>query len=231
MIPDPPIIKKCSECSGLLLKYSIASGNTFGAVFWSDGKMEAPELPEYPSLVKCPHCLSPVWIDELETVGKVKSFQSLDTSVKNSLHLDVDDYASFLKDNRLDADAEKDLRIRAWWVGNDGRRSNQTDHAATNKRYQFWFKLFKKERIEKEQPSDFTETETNNLNALAALLDESDDSERLMKAEIMREQGEFDQALELLEHPFGKDLSEEVDVIKVRAQQRRSTIAVLNQEG
>ena len=77
-------------------------------------------------------------------------------------------------------DAEQEVRIRAWWSGNDERRKCQL--------------------------SDFTESETRNLNALAALLDESDDSERLMKAEIMREQGKFDLALAILEHPFSGHL-------------------------
>jgi hypothetical protein len=49
------IIKKCLECSGLIKEYTIMSGNTFGAIFWTDGKRDAPMLPDLPWLVKCPH--------------------------------------------------------------------------------------------------------------------------------------------------------------------------------
>ena len=75
MLPGPTIIKKCSACSGLIEKYTVTSGNTFGAIFWTDGKMEAPMLSDNPKLVKCPHCGSLIWIDALETVEEVDAFE------------------------------------------------------------------------------------------------------------------------------------------------------------
>jgi len=66
MLPGLTIIKKCSACSKLIKQETISSGNTFGATFWTDGKREAPMLPEQPWLVMCPHCHVPLWIDELE---------------------------------------------------------------------------------------------------------------------------------------------------------------------
>jgi len=42
------------------------SGNTFGATFWTDGKRDAPMLPDLPEFVKCPHCKLLLWINEQE---------------------------------------------------------------------------------------------------------------------------------------------------------------------
>jgi len=40
MLPGTTIIKQCSECSGYITQETIVSGNTIGAVIWTDGKME-----------------------------------------------------------------------------------------------------------------------------------------------------------------------------------------------
>jgi hypothetical protein len=66
--------------------------------------------------------------------------------------------------------------MRAWWRGNDGRRRG----------------------VE----SVLSETERENLLALNKLLDESDDTDRLMQAEIMRKLGDLENALESLREPF-----------------------------
>ena len=49
----------------------MASGNTFGAKFWPDGKMDAPMMPDYPAYVGCPHCEANFWVDDSKVV---KSF-------------------------------------------------------------------------------------------------------------------------------------------------------------
>ena len=189
MMPGPTIIKKCSACTGLIKKYTIASGNTFGAIFWTDGKMDAPMLPDSPKLVKCPHCGSLIWIDQLETVEEISTFDPGSTNAREPGKPNMDDYASFLSNNRLlQPDVEKDVRVHAWWRGNDERR--------------------------RDQQSSFTETEIQNLNVLTALLDRSIDYERLMQAEIKRERGDFAQAMELLEQPFDEQLSDAATFIK-----------------
>ncbi len=72
MILGPTIIRKCLECFDLIEEFTILSGNTFGTIFWTDGKTQVPMLPDQPRFVKCPHCQALVWIDELEEVGKVE---------------------------------------------------------------------------------------------------------------------------------------------------------------
>ena len=200
MLPGPTIIKKCSECTGLIKKHIIASGNTFGAIFWTDGKMDAPMLPDSPKLVKCPHCGSLIWIDRLETMEEVDAFEPRSTNTKEPRRPNLDEYDSFLSNNRLlQPDVEKDVRVCAWWRGNDERRRGQQ--------------------------SSFTEIEIQNLDALIALLDQSIDYERLMQAEIKRERCDFDHALELLDEPFDEQLSDAATFIRNLAQQMDSVVA------
>jgi uncharacterized Zn finger protein len=56
MIPGPTVIYECSSCGKHIEQQTIVSGNTFGARFWTDGKVDAPMLPDEPWLVKCQHC-------------------------------------------------------------------------------------------------------------------------------------------------------------------------------
>jgi hypothetical protein len=55
MLPGPNVIRQCNHCQKPFTEPTLMSGNTFGATFWTDGKQEAPMLPDMPWLVKCPH--------------------------------------------------------------------------------------------------------------------------------------------------------------------------------
>ena len=72
MTPGPTIIRKCSACVKHITQDTIGSGNTFGARFWTDGKRDAPMLPDQPWLIRCPHCATLIWIDEQEQVGEIE---------------------------------------------------------------------------------------------------------------------------------------------------------------
>ena len=75
MLPGPTIVRSCTECHGLIAEYTLGSGNTFGATFWTDGKMDAPMLPDEPALVECPHCRAPLWIEDQEQIGEMQPYE------------------------------------------------------------------------------------------------------------------------------------------------------------
>lgn len=56
MKPGKPQILTCPHCGGEKQIMSIVSGNTFGAEYWSDNKVIAPMYPEISLVQKCPHC-------------------------------------------------------------------------------------------------------------------------------------------------------------------------------
>ena len=47
----------------------MASGNTFGARQWTDGKMEAPMLPDLPRVTRCHACGGFFWVERARQLG------------------------------------------------------------------------------------------------------------------------------------------------------------------
>jgi hypothetical protein len=56
MLPGPICLYRCGSCNDLFSRRTLASGNTLGAQYRSDGQMKARMLPQTPPLVVCPHC-------------------------------------------------------------------------------------------------------------------------------------------------------------------------------
>jgi len=193
MTLGPTLVMECTSCCGLIKCATIRSGNNIGARHWTDGKVYAPELPDFPALVKCPHCETLLWIDELEEIGEFEPWNEGDefSGSRARVTPSADDYFALLEAEILEPDKEMYVRLRAWWAGNDRRRPG----------------LFKRRRgrRNKRKRRPLSDGEIANLRELADLLDESDDRQRVLKAEAMRELGLFDEAVSLLDHPFEGD--------------------------
>jgi hypothetical protein len=211
MIPGPTLIRTCSACGKLIAEHTIRSGNTFGARFWSDGKREAPMLPDAPWLVKCPHCAALIWLDELELVGTMQPWEPPDgdtADFKDARPVaapSLQDYFAALSTPTADGRKERYLRLRAWWAGNDPRRN--TDHAGS-----------------------MSDGEIANLRAFLPFLDDADGNDRVTKAEVLRELGMFAEAASLLLSPFNDDLGQAVAIIKDLTQQRVAAVKELKFE-
>jgi hypothetical protein len=191
MTPGPTIIRKCSACSKPIAQHTIGSGNTFGATYWTDGKREAPMLPDQPSLVMCPRCHAPVWIYELDQLGEVEPCASSRCRFKDAIEYGTpsfDDYLAVLSGGRTIPEQERYVRLRAWWAGNDPRRNGTREMPLSSR-------------------------EASNLTAFATLLDDSDLHDIVMKAEVMRELGRFDEARMLLGKSIDDRMSQAVAII------------------
>ena len=103
---------------------------------------------------------------------------------------------SVLKANKHTVDNEKYLRIRAWWAGNDKRRS-----ASANRK-------------------DISKGEQQNLESLVELLNAADEQECLMMAEIYRELGKFEESECCLDQRFSEDLADIVSLMRQLIQHR-----------
>ncbi len=207
MLPGPTIIKKCSECSGSIEEHTIASGNTFGATFWTDGKRDAPMLPDQPWLVICPHCQALIWIDEQAELGEVEPFSDsgIYKGAKSYSVPELQDYFSALKISNLSKNKERYLRLRAWWSGNDERRGSGIKQ-------------------------NLSDDEKENLQALDKMLDTPDDNDRLMKAEIKRELSQFEEAEAILRESFDSEFSQAVSIISELVQRREPFVAEIYYE-
>jgi hypothetical protein len=208
MTPGPTLIRTCSACGKLIAEHTIRSGNTFGARFWSDGKRDAPMLPDAPWLVKCPHCAALIWIDEQELVGTMHPWEPLDgdmATFKDARPVaapSLQDYFAALSMPMVDGRKERYLRVHARWVGNDPRR--QTEHAGS-----------------------MSGGEIANLRAFLPLLGEANDNDRIMKAEALRELGMFAEAESLFSSPFNDNLGQAAAIIKDLTEQRVGAVKEL----
>lgn len=56
MIPGPPVIYECPFCGAKKELMSLLSGNMVNTRCWSDNKVESPMLPRLSYVQKCPQC-------------------------------------------------------------------------------------------------------------------------------------------------------------------------------
>jgi hypothetical protein len=196
MMPGPTLFKKCSACQQLIEEETLMSGNTCGAVFWTDGEVYAEMLPDTPELVKCPFCKALLWLEELDVVGDDGMNHwdgfvpvvtpGLDPAAARPFRMPtMNDYFRSLKEKIGNDEKETYLRLRAWRAGNDKRR--KSDHGPMK---------FRKKNGRPLEPLSYPEIK--NMKELICILDEQNDGERLLKAELFRELGFFSQCLNCL---------------------------------
>lgn len=195
MLPGPDQIVACPRCGGLAKYATLMSGNTFGARTWTDGKQEAPMLPQPPAVVRCGQCAQCYWLADAEKLGELDLWGadplapdaewpdsaehplSVPESWRAAPYVEEPEeseyYAALRSGLAQDRPQERALRIFAWWRSNDPYRDE--DELPVTKA---------------PDPGDREE----NLRALLPLLEGDGDSNRLMRAEVLRELGRWGEA-------------------------------------
>lgn len=202
----PYLIHECSSCGAPIAEETLASGNDLGAKYWTDGYRDAPMNPDRDWLVVCPHCKSAVWIDDQSLVTVLRRpgpDQDVYPQARLGLRPQHQDYMQYIESaSNLCPDRESYLRLRAWWSGNDSRRSSKRAYPLSI-------------------------AEKSNLRALIDLLDTDEPSDRIFVAEAFRELGEHDEALCVLSMSFPSGLKSVVTVIKNLALSKVSDVSEL----
>lgn len=181
----PDLIIACPHCGFLARKRTILSGNTFGAKLWSDGKLKARMWLDLPKVTKCSSCKHFYWIDEVEVKGEIDLFDNKTKNIPQEwenaqpiMYLTIDEYIEVLEtDVPNDVQKERYLRKQFWWSVNDILREN----------------------LNAQIPTYYLQKLHENLAKLTLLLDEYNPNDRIIKAEIARETGDFKEAIRLLE--------------------------------
>jgi hypothetical protein len=183
MRPGPDIIIACPACGALAKVFSLMSGNTFGASIWTDGKMEAPMLPRPPAITRCPSCDTIYWVADAKEVGKYATWETkkvqVDPAWENApkiRELTENEYYEALDSGlATTAEREKQLRVFTWWRSNDRYRKDAAlyDYSPDARCKQ-------------------------NMSRLFDLLQPDNVNERIMKAELARELGNFEDSTNLL---------------------------------
>lgn len=176
MRPGPPQIIACPHCQALARYLTLLSGNTIGARLWTDGKRLAPMFPRPPAVVRCHRCRQCYWLAAAPEIGLLeRRGEDGDPAWQSARPVREPNEAEYYRAIRggLAAGAAQEQRLRtlAWWRHNDAFRALPGPRPArVAAAPAYWRK---------------------NLEALAALLDEAIEDERLMKAEALRELGQF----------------------------------------
>jgi hypothetical protein len=127
MLPDTDLIIACPHCQAQARVFQLMSGNTMGAITWTDGWMEAPMLPRAPRITRCAACGKIYWVAMAEPLGLGNS--GLGEGAPHIAALDEADCYEALRDGLgATPDLELELRVFTWWRGNDAVREPM--HAA-----------------------------------------------------------------------------------------------------
>jgi hypothetical protein len=188
MMPGPDVILACPRCEAPVRLPTMATIHLGLGRHWTDGKGRDSLAPETPRVARCPRCDRCHWLRDAVVVDEIAPWD--DTGWRHvrrevrwagtpRLREPTDEeYYVALDAGELAADpaTERGVRLLAWWKRNEPFRYGSDAHG------------------------DGTAASAGcrrNLEALVALLDEANDEERLLIAEVHRELGEFADAKRL----------------------------------
>jgi len=189
----------CPHCDGEMLNYVGISGNTIGATLWTDGFLDAPMLQPYVRAIRCPHCSKAFFRDDARSSGisREDSLAEGDDAVPGVYDGGLSAYRELLGKTD-DRERMHYLRIRIWHAQNDKVRKAHGKALRERRRARFGGASDDTDAappLKVEVPVANASFQAN-LRALLELLGDNPD-DTLMRAEIWRELGGFDQALEI----------------------------------
>ena len=200
MLPAYCKIALCPRCGGKKEIVQIMSGNTYGAWLWSDSKQVAPMLPHVSPIQKCPTCghyyfLEHANIKEGDTYSDEEGWLSFDDAIEafNELMTDdrrhIDEWKawSWFDDDKDDEDSEA---FKTWLQNN---KQKDLELLTIIIVWAFNDMIRNGEEPSLEQYEVFKTTVSSNLKQ--PLLSNN----QLLRAELYREIGEFDECIATLE--------------------------------
>lgn len=211
MIVGPDCVVACPRCEGLARHPTLLSGNTVGMLVWTDGKRFAPMCYEPPPVVKCSHCGKCYWLAEAATVGHVdRREMERDADAARRMPMvaepaEEEFYQALAEGLARNPEEERTLRTLAWWRSNDPFRDEWPEEDR---------------QISPQVPyrPERSDAWRKNLEALLRLGSPEDVEGILLKAEIFRELGRFDDAagllLEILENAESPEIAEAAEKIR-----------------
>ena len=181
-----PKLIGCPHCNALTKCQEFVSGNTSGATYWTDGKLDAPMLPNIPLITRCRVCGHLFWIEDAPEKDMTTLVEGVEVwspewltkwrSLEWVQELIEADYLEAIEQKMARTDTQElHLCLQAWWASNDTFREQ-----------------VKTEPFIPRQPQRSPAT-TANLFSLKELLKTTDVNQRRMKAEAARELEQFDQ--------------------------------------
>jgi hypothetical protein len=205
MLPGPTYVRECPHCQSRFTQPSMASGNTFGAKFWPDGKMDAPMMPSYPAYAGCPHCTGSFWVEDTKEVGSFgwgeKDIEFADAKLYRYPTKSI--ILVGLKEDGLPKEKEIYLRTKLMQLYNDANRDQKIQRPASP-------------------------AQVKNWNRLLEILGSESTQEKLLKVEIHREMGNFDEAKKFFTGEFDEEYMDTMDRLDKLIEARDSRVICIN---
>lgn len=181
MIPDADIVIACPYCAAPARVFQLVSGNTFGAITWTDGWMDAPMQPKAPRITRCHSCEKIYWVFLAAQLGFLPFDETGEAAgeFKNAPHVapltEADCFEALREGLGAGDDLELELRVLTWWRGNDAFREphHTTGHPASPEA-------------------------VANMERFIAMTENGDEDLLLFRAEALRHLGRFDEARQTL---------------------------------
>ena len=188
-------VRECPNCGCEFWALAVGSCNTFGAKWYTDGFVHGPMYEEGNAVLVCPKCNTYLWREDVPTRESMRDSEYFQNSERRSLseakQVCSRDYEDLLRQKQWNNQTqEKYIRIRACW--------------AFNAVYRF----------QPEEEFNMLAEQEENLRRLLQLLDTNKQDSLVMKAEILRELGQFDECLEAADQVCDGRYSEVVDTIR-----------------
>ena len=205
MIPANDKILICPFCKGEKPVLQLRSGNTIGATQRSDLKTNYPMLPK-PSFVQhCPHCGKYYFITDVETKeSSLKSFDKGELSYKETTE-------ALLQLTSEPLDQQKEINLRLLFIH------------AYNTTYQL--AGADNQSVPTDEERSFFRRQVERLLAIW-------ETEPLVKAEFLRETGQFDECLKILDSVKPKNffMYEIATRIRSAAQCKSTKVFIINKQ-
>jgi hypothetical protein len=190
--------KSCDHCRQPVAIAPLLSGNPIGGALWSDGYMDAPQLPEQELLGKCAHCGEILCLPEQQDAPGPGAIGHASDHAFEPLTLD--DFRLLLDHiDQIDTSHHLYVRLKCWQLGNHPRRQAESGRP-------------------------LSDSETENLQQLLLLLGD-DEADRLLKAEVFRQLGDFKRAENALVGPFHGQAGDIVSRLRELVRRRQSQVA------
>lgn len=217
MIPGPDIIIECPRCMSPSKVFSLTSGNTIGATLWSDGFQDAPMLPRPPAITRCHKCSGFFWIRDARKVGEIDPFRRKNDAANTAWEgapsirelTESEYYEAIEAGFATTGENETQIRTLAWWRANDPDRIDENGSR------------------EHEQPNPKMRA---NLIRLFDVMDGNSAEGQLMKAEVARQLGRFDDATALLSAIVDSELEWVKEQMIAFCESRKIKVQVLQRD-
>lgn len=202
---EAEVYKECSHCETPIAVPLPSDENSQAPEFWSDGFVETHSEAQNTVLAHCGKCNEVVWLHDLPSVFIGEDNHLLQAQV--TFFVPIEDFEAFdlLKTDFFQQQNEQVqlfLRQHAWQLGNHKRRDT-------------------------EDVAPLSLSEKKNINALLATMPTDEPQSLLLKAELHRALGQFEQSIALLSDHFEPPLDDIAAKLKGLASQKHTELTKL----